>query len=210
LTSLPEGLARQRQELDLLIALGPALIATKGYSAAEVGETLSRATALAEQVDRTDYLLMLLYGQFAYYNTRCDFEPALSFAKRLEQIGEEQNNTVALLQGRLYQGITYYWLGEFERARALFEQCHGLGEPAIRQTLSGRSAVTGAFGFGRGHSTTHPLARSNRHLTQHTVCPPRADQAPDCAHNPASARQGLGGARVKGRRGACPPADRTG
>jgi predicted ATPase len=140
LTGLSEGLARQRQELDLLIALGPALIATKGYSAPEVGETLSRATALAEQVDRTDYLLMLLYGQFAYYNTRCDFEPALLFAKRLEQIGGEQDNTAALLQGRLYRGISYYWLGEFERARKLFEQCHGLGEPAIRQTLSGRTA----------------------------------------------------------------------
>ena len=139
-TGLSEGLARQQQELDLLIALVPALIATKGYSAPEVGETLSRATALAEQVDRTDYLLMLLYGQFAYYNTRCDFEPALLFAKRLEQIGGEQNNTAALLQGRLYRGISYYWLGEFERARELFEQCHGLGEPAIRQTLSGRTA----------------------------------------------------------------------
>jgi hypothetical protein len=57
------------------------------------------------------------------------------------------------------------------------------------------SAVTGAFGFGRGHSTVHPLARSNRDLTQHTVAAPRADQAPDCAHNPAYARRGLGVAR---------------
>ncbi len=124
----------------LQAALVPAVIATKGYSAPEVGDALSRATAQAEQNDRTDYLLMLLYGQFAYHNTRCDFELALLYAKRLEQIGDEQDNTAASLQGRQYQGISYYWLGDFERARELFEQCHGLGEPAIRQTLSGRTA----------------------------------------------------------------------
>ena len=37
------------------------------------------------------------------------------------------------------------------------------------------SAVTGAFGFGRGHSAAYSLARSDRDLTQHTVASPRAD-----------------------------------
>ena len=47
---------RQQQELDLQIALGSALTATKGHSAAEVGETFARARALAEQMDRPEYL----------------------------------------------------------------------------------------------------------------------------------------------------------
>src|SRR4029077_4053813 len=136
LASMPDGADHEQRELELQAALVPAVMAAKGYTAPEVGEALSRATALAEQNDRTDYLLMLLYGQYAYHNTRCDFEPALLYAKRLEQIGDEQKNTRASLQGRLYQGISYYWLGDFERARELFEQCHGLGEPAIRRQLS--------------------------------------------------------------------------
>ena len=52
LTSLPDGASRQRQELELQIALGRALIATQGYAAPAVGETYARARALCEQLDR--------------------------------------------------------------------------------------------------------------------------------------------------------------
>ena len=47
LTGLPDGPWRRQQELDLLIALRPALAATKGHSAADVGETLARVGAPA-------------------------------------------------------------------------------------------------------------------------------------------------------------------
>ena len=47
LDGLPDGPGRQRLELDLQIALGNALMATKGHSAPEVGETFARARALA-------------------------------------------------------------------------------------------------------------------------------------------------------------------
>src|SRR4029077_12605316 len=57
LDGLPDGPWRQQQELDLQIALGPALAGTKGYSA--MGETLARARALAEQIDRPEYLVPL-------------------------------------------------------------------------------------------------------------------------------------------------------
>ncbi len=46
LAGLPDGPWRQQQELDLQVALGTALTATKGWSAAEVGETLARAQSL--------------------------------------------------------------------------------------------------------------------------------------------------------------------
>src|SRR5262249_45979277 len=43
LTRLPDGVARQRQELELQIALGRALIAAQGYAAPAAGETYARA-----------------------------------------------------------------------------------------------------------------------------------------------------------------------
>ena len=67
LAGLPDGPWRQQQELDLQIALGSALTATKGWSAAEVGETLARARALAEQLDRPEYLVPLIVGQWAFH-----------------------------------------------------------------------------------------------------------------------------------------------
>ncbi len=56
LAALPDGPWRRQQELDLQIALGTALAATKGASADEVGATLARARALAEQIDRREHL----------------------------------------------------------------------------------------------------------------------------------------------------------
>jgi predicted ATPase len=65
--SLPENTSRALRELDLQIALGPALMATRGYSSPAVGETIVRARALAEQLDRPDYLVPLLYGQWIFH-----------------------------------------------------------------------------------------------------------------------------------------------
>jgi hypothetical protein len=54
LAGLLDGPWRWRQELDLLIALRPALAATKGWSGADVETTLTRARELAEQLDLPD------------------------------------------------------------------------------------------------------------------------------------------------------------
>jgi class 3 adenylate cyclase/predicted ATPase len=136
LTTMPSSRGHQQQELDLRVALGPALIATRGYSSPEVGETFARASALAEQIGQPSYVLPLLYGQFGYHLVRSEHRHALLFAERLEHIGEARNESAALLLGRLYHGIVRVFLGEFLAARALFEQCHDLRDPSLRQSLS--------------------------------------------------------------------------
>ncbi len=71
LTGLPDGPRRRQQELDLQLALRPALAFTKGLSASDVGETIARARALAEQLDRPEYLVRLSFGQWAFHLGRC-------------------------------------------------------------------------------------------------------------------------------------------
>ena len=51
----PESDRRLKQELDLLVTLGPALVTTEGYSAAEVGETYERALELSQTARRSQY-----------------------------------------------------------------------------------------------------------------------------------------------------------
>ena len=133
LAGLPDGPWRQQQELDLQIALGSALTATKGCSAADVGETLARARALAEQLDRPEYTwLPLIVGQWAFHFVRAEHRLALALGEQLEQIGEARNDAAAQLLGRLLQGATRFFLGEFVAARALLERCMGLADPAHR------------------------------------------------------------------------------
>jgi predicted ATPase len=140
LAGLPDDPWRQQQELDLQIALGPAMIAARGYSAPDVGEIYARARTLAEQLDRPDYLVALLYGQWAYHCIRSEYRLALSYAERLEQLGEARNDVAALLLGHFAHGATHLWLGEFVAARAMFEQCHGMSDPARRSLYA---VVTG-------------------------------------------------------------------
>ena len=143
LDSMAPSPARQQQELDLRIALGPALIATRGYSSAEVGEAFALASNLAEQLDRPDYLVPLLYGQWAYHLVRSEHRLALPSAERIEEIGKARSTAAALLHGRLYRGIVHLFLGELDIARTLFEQCHDLGEPAHRKASLAITAEDG-------------------------------------------------------------------
>jgi class 3 adenylate cyclase len=132
LAPLADSLWRRQQELDLLLALGRALIAAKGYTALTVGETYARAERLAQQLDRSDYLGSLLYGQWVFHLVRSELRLALSLAERIEQIGERQDDVVIPWLGHLAHGLTRFHLGELVAARALLERCHGLDGPARR------------------------------------------------------------------------------
>jgi tetratricopeptide (TPR) repeat protein len=134
LAGLPESPWRRQQELDLLVALRPARSATEGYSVADVGATIAQARALAEQIDRTEYLMPLIFGQWTFHFVRSEHKSGLSIAEQLEKIGEARNDVAAQLLGRRAQGTTRSFLGEFAAARALLERCDGLSDPTHRAT----------------------------------------------------------------------------
>jgi class 3 adenylate cyclase/predicted ATPase len=145
LASLPDNAQRQQQEhqqqeLDLQVALGPALIATRGYAAPVVGETIARARALAEQLGRVDYLVPMLYGQWVFRFVRAEHRLALAHAQEIEKLGGDRNDATVLSLGHIYHGNTRFNLGEFTAARALYEQGHALLDPAHRPANAGLAA----------------------------------------------------------------------
>ena len=99
LADLPDGPLHRQQELDLQAALGPALAATKGWSARDVGETIARARALAEQIERPEYLVPLIFGQWVFHLVRSEYKLALSLAEQIVKIGEVRNDVAAHLLG---------------------------------------------------------------------------------------------------------------
>ena len=139
-SGMPDGPRRQHHELDLLVTIVPALIATKGYAAPVVGETIARARALAEQLDRADYLARLLYGQWVFRFVRAEHRLALAHAQEIEKLGEDRNDPVVLALGHIYHGNTRFNLGEFAAARALYEQCDAVFDPANRSAFTGMAA----------------------------------------------------------------------
>jgi class 3 adenylate cyclase/tetratricopeptide (TPR) repeat protein len=136
LASVPEGIWRRQQELDLRRALGPALAATRGYADLSVGENIARARKVAEQLDRSDCVVPLLYGQYTFHLVRAEHKLALSHAERIEQIGELEDNTFLRLIGQCWRGHSRHFLGDFVVARPLLEQCDRLNDPAHRAVYS--------------------------------------------------------------------------
>ena len=132
LESLPDGTSRRQQELDLQVALISALSAKKGYAAPEVGDTLARARALAEQLDRPEYLLGLLFNLLAYHFFRSEHRLALSIAQEIEQIGKTRKDRAWILLGHFSNGCICNVLGELTAARDFFDQCDGLADIANR------------------------------------------------------------------------------
>jgi predicted ATPase len=132
LVSMPEGARPVQHELDLQIALGRALMAARGYSAPVVADALIRARALAEQFDRPDRLVPLLYSQWGFHMVRAEHQLAVSLAEQMERLGETRKDQTALLLGHYIHGASCYFLGEFVTARALLELCDGLRDPAAR------------------------------------------------------------------------------
>jgi class 3 adenylate cyclase len=60
----PAGRTRDEQELGFLIALGPALMATRGWNAPEVEEIYSRARTLATQTGRSTDIFPAVWGRW--------------------------------------------------------------------------------------------------------------------------------------------------
>jgi class 3 adenylate cyclase/predicted ATPase len=134
--NMPEESRPVQHELDLQIALGRALMAANGYSAPVVADTLVKARALAERVNRPDRLAPLLYSQWGFHMVRSEHELAVSLAEQMEKFGETRKDQVTLLLGHYIHGASCYFRGEFVTARALLELCDGLRDPAARATCA--------------------------------------------------------------------------
>jgi class 3 adenylate cyclase/tetratricopeptide (TPR) repeat protein len=136
LPNLPDGSSAQQRELDLRITMGRALLATKGYGSPASGENYARARALAEQLDRSDYLVPLLYGQGSFHNARGEWKLGEALFAQIEKIGERTNDAAVLVMGHYLHGIVHVYLGEFVMARALFEKCNNMSDPAHRALVA--------------------------------------------------------------------------
>src|SRR5262245_53665791 len=129
LATLPETPARAQQELDLQIALGPALRATKGFASPEVEQTYARARALCAQVGETPQLFPTLRGLGAFYRTRGALPTARELGEQLDRLAQRAAVPTRRLEAHDVLGSTLFFLGEYSAARRHLEQGIVLADP---------------------------------------------------------------------------------
>jgi class 3 adenylate cyclase/predicted ATPase len=138
LHGVSEGAARQEWELSLQIALGHALIATKGYAAEESGEAFDRARQLCEQLGRPPQLQPVLTGQYVFRLVRAELRQVERHAEEIYRLGHAPNNEYGRFRGLSVTGHARCYLGKFIDARACYEKAIPLWDPMHRTLAAGR------------------------------------------------------------------------
>jgi hypothetical protein len=102
-----------KQELDLLVTLGPALVTTEGYSAAEVGQTHERALELSRHLDGRN-IFVVLSGVWVFHAVRGDLEKARQFGLEFLRVAEREPTPGLMLAGNFALGCSLFHLGQLE------------------------------------------------------------------------------------------------
>jgi predicted ATPase/class 3 adenylate cyclase len=132
LATLPETPARAQQEIELRIALGPALMAAKGWAVPEVEQTYARARALCQQLGDTPQLFPTLRGLWRFYQGRGALLAARELGEQLVRLAQREAAPLPRLEAHNALGQTLFQLGEYTTARKHLEQGVALIDPTTQ------------------------------------------------------------------------------
>ncbi len=121
-STLPEGPDRTRRELALTLTLAAPLAMTKGYAAQEVEQAYARALSLYRFLGAATEHFPVLLGLWRFYVVRARFSTARDLAEELLRIARTTGEAEHLLGAYNALGITLFYIGEFDTARAEAEK----------------------------------------------------------------------------------------
>jgi predicted ATPase/DNA-binding winged helix-turn-helix (wHTH) protein len=107
-------------EMQLEAALGLALFHTKG-STRKTGAAWTRALAIAERLQNTEYQLRALWGLWSYRMTSGEYRVALPFAHRFRRLAAKQPDPADRLIADRMIGATLRYTGDLINARRHIE-----------------------------------------------------------------------------------------
>jgi predicted ATPase len=111
LQTLPETPERLQHALTLHIALGSALIVTKGHAAPEVEHVYTQARALCQQVGETSELVQVLFGLWRYYIARLQLHSARALGEALLRLALHGHDPALTVIAHYTLGATWFCLG---------------------------------------------------------------------------------------------------
>lgn len=133
LAAQPDAEATAREELAVQLALGPMLLAQRGYSAPEVGQTLRRALELCAGLGTEHERFRVLWGLGRYYLVLPDLAAGLATGEELLRIAEGRGDPALLLEAHNSLGAIQFHRGELAAARAHLEAAIARYDPALHR-----------------------------------------------------------------------------
>ena len=136
---LPESNERTRLELELLLALGPALQSLRGFGAVEVEATYLRARDLGERLDAPVAIYQAMWGLWLHkLGGRGRFREGLVLARGLVSLAERLGERTLLLEAHHAMLPSTLWSGEPSATQHHSEQGTALYDKEQDRTLAFR------------------------------------------------------------------------
>jgi class 3 adenylate cyclase/predicted ATPase len=121
LDELPDSTERMQRLLDMQIALGAPLIATKGYAAPEVRDCFDRALDVCRRVGATPERFHALWGLAAFYLIRAELSTARQLAQECLALAEEEHDNDRVLEAHSWLGTILFYVADMEGAERHFD-----------------------------------------------------------------------------------------
>jgi predicted ATPase len=128
--TLPATAERAARELQVHMALGPALMATKGFADPDVARTYRRARELCQQLGEPPDLFPALWGLWQFANGSAQIRTAQALGKQLLTMARRSHEPVLLVQAHHALWSTKLNAGTFLDAYAHTEHGRRLYTPA--------------------------------------------------------------------------------
>jgi predicted ATPase len=130
--ALPDMRERAARELDLQIALGPALSATKVRSHPDIGRAYGRSLELCRQLGDHPRRFTALRGLMIYHVNLLEMEKAQHFAEEMLRVAERLDDAARLVGAHVTLGGTLYWQGKLELALAHYRRAVEMFDPHMQ------------------------------------------------------------------------------
>jgi tetratricopeptide (TPR) repeat protein len=122
---------RVERELDLQMALGPALFATKTYNHPDIGRTYARASELCRQLGDHSREFTALTGLRLHHGNLLEMEKSQHFAEEALRLAERLDDAAHLVGAHMVLGVVLYQQGKLEPALAHFRRGFEMFDPNI-------------------------------------------------------------------------------
>jgi hypothetical protein len=130
--ALPDMRERAEREVDLQMALGPALTATKSFSHPDIGRTYARALELCRQLGDHPREFTALRGLMVHHTNLLEMEKAQHFAEEGLRVAERLDDATRLVGAHVSLGPPLLWQGKLEAALAQFRRGFELFDPNMQ------------------------------------------------------------------------------
>jgi len=122
LMTLPVSSERDRQELDLQVALGVALQGARGTQASEMKDAYIRARELCLETGERSQLCQVLGELALHHYTRGEHQKAREFGEQALSVAQRVEDSFLEALSRWYLGVVLFCLGDFAAALAHLER----------------------------------------------------------------------------------------